>query len=483
MVSQAETRSVVEKPAKPVSPLVIYGAVRVFDCLVVCLAGIVSYLLIVGPEPASLASQYVGASLLGAVGAALISAQFNAYSTDYLLSRWLRIKRILAGWACTVALMLAAGFALKLTEQFSRLWAGTWFAAVAVLLPAGRVALRAWLDHWIAAGRLAERVVIVGAGEHGQRLARYLETEAQQSVKVIGFIDDRATRVSSPGQHRLLGDTQRLLDLIREDAVDRVFIALPWGAEARVRELIYRLAVAPVNISLCPDFVGFNFANRPFVHVAGLPVLQVFDRPISGWAHFLKSVEDRVIAGTALLLLAPLLAIVALAIKLDSPGPVFFRQRRYGFNNKLIGVWKFRTMYADMTDLDADRQTTRDDPRVTRVGRFLRKTSIDELPQLFNVLGGTMSIVGPRPHAVATKAEGRLFEEVVDRYAARHRVKPGITGWAQINGWRGETDTVEKIQKRVEYDLFYIDNWSVWFDLVIIARTAFALVRDLDSTY
>jgi Undecaprenyl-phosphate glucose phosphotransferase len=250
-----------------------------------------------------------------------------------------------------------------------------------------------------------------------------------------------------------------------------------------MRDLIYRLAVAPVHISLCPDFIGFNFTNRPFIHVASLPMLQVFDRPISGWSNLVKALEDRLLAGFFLLLLAPLLGILALAIKLDSPGPVFFRQRRYGFNNKLIGVWKFRTMYVHMTDHDADRQTTKSDPRVTRIGRFLRKTSLDELPQLINVMIGNMSIVGPRPHAVATKAEGRLFEDVVDRYAARHRVKPGITGWAQINGWRGETDTIEKIQKRVEYDLFYIDNWSVWLDLVIVARTAFALVRDIDSAY
>jgi polysaccharide biosynthesis protein PslA len=483
MVSHAETRTILERPAKPLSPLLICSAVRVFDCLVVCVTGLVAYFLMVGAEAPGLASQYIGSTLLGAVGAGVISKQFNAYSSDYLLSRWLRVKRILAGWGCTVALLLAIAFALNISSQFSRAWAGTWFLSAALLMPAGRVALRGWLDGLIAEGRLAERVVIVGAGEHGQRLANYLETEAPQSVRLIGFIDDRATRIAPEGQGRILGDTRQLLELIREDAVDRVFIALPWSAETRVRELIYRLAVAPVNISLCPDFIGFNFTNRPFVHVAGLPMLQVFDRPISGSSYLAKAVEDRLIAGFFLLLLAPLLGLIALAIKLDSPGPVFFKQRRYGFNNKLIGVWKFRSMYIHMTDHNADRQTTRDDPRVTRIGRFLRKSSLDELPQLINVMIGNMSIVGPRPHAVATKAEGKLFEDVVDRYAARHRVKPGITGWAQINGWRGETDTIEKIQKRVEYDLFYIDNWSVWFDLVILARTAFALLRDRDAAY
>jgi len=190
-----------------------------------------------------------------------------------------------------------------------------------------------------------------------------------------------------------------------------------------------------------------------------------------------KLIEDQLIALTALAFLAPLMLLIATAIKLDSPGPVLFRQRRFGFNDRLIEVWKFRTMHSDCTDPNAVLQTRRNDPRVTRLGRFLRKSSLDELPQLFNILKGEMSIVGPRPHAVATKADGRLFQDVVDRYAARHRVKPGITGWAQVNGWRGETDTIDKIQKRVEYDLYYIDNWSVWFDLYIILRTFVAIFR------
>ncbi len=184
------------------------------------------------------------------------------------------------------------------------------------------------------------------------------------------------------------------------------------------------------------------------------------------------------LAALILLFIGPLMLLIALAIKLDSRGPVVFKQRRQGFNNELFEVWKFRTMYASVADADCEVQTTKDDPRVTPVGWFLRKLSLDELPQLINVLRGDMSLVGPRPHAVATKAEGRPFSEVVDRYASRHRVKPGITGWAQVNGWRGETDTIEKIKKRVEYDLYYIDNWSVWLDLLILLKTIFVLIRN-----
>jgi Undecaprenyl-phosphate glucose phosphotransferase len=485
MVSHAETQPVAARLGKPLSPLLICGALRAYDCLVIFLAGLVARFVFIDIDSTTplLADRYLDANVIGTVAAALLFQQLRSYDTTCLRQPFLGASRVLTGWGCTIALLVVIAYALGM-HDFPPNWTGSWFAAAALLMPAGRLVLRGWLDRWLLEGRLAERVVIVGAGEHGQRLAQRLDEHGQHSARLLGFVDDRdASRVQLEGRHRLIGNTQRLLELIREDAVDRVYVALPWSAEQRMRDLIYRLAVAPVHISLCPDFIGFNFTNRPFIHVAGLPMLQVLDRPISGWSNLVKALEDRLLAGCFLLLLAPLLGILALAIKLDSPGPVFFKQRRYGFNNKLIGVWKFRTMYVHMTDHDADRQTTKGDPRVTRIGRFLRKTSLDELPQLINVMIGNMSIVGPRPHAVATKAEGRLFEDVVDRYAARHRVKPGITGWAQINGWRGETDTIEKIQKRVEYDLFYIDNWSVWLDLVIVARTAFALVRDIDSAY
>ncbi|RBH45093.1 undecaprenyl-phosphate glucose phosphotransferase, partial [Pseudomonas sp. MWU13-2860] len=192
--------------------------------------------------------------------------------------------------------------------------------------------------------------------------------------------------------------------------------------------------------------------------------------------------EDVLLAAVALALAAPLMLLLALLIKLDSPGPVLFRQKRYGYNNRLIEVYKFRSMYVEQADADAEAQTTRRDPRVTRVGRFIRKTSLDELPQLLNVLGGSMSMVGPRPHATATKAAGVLFEDAVSEYTARHRVKPGITGWAQVNGYRGETDTLAKIERRVEYDLEYIENWSLWFDFYILIRTLPA-VLSADAAY
>jgi exopolysaccharide biosynthesis polyprenyl glycosylphosphotransferase len=207
-------------------------------------------------------------------------------------------------------------------------------------------------------------------------------------------------------------------------------------------------------------------------------VLDIYDRPITDWNFVLKGLFDRVVGALMLIALSPVMALVALAVKLDSKGPVFFRQKRYGFNNELIEVFKFRSMYTDMTDATAAQLVTKGDPRVTRVGRFIRKTSLDELPQLINVvLKGNLSLVGPRPHAVHAKAQNQLYDEVVDGYFARHRVKPGITGWAQVNGWRGETDTPEKIQRRVEHDLYYIENWSVFFDVFILMKTPISLLK------
>ncbi|MBM3609316.1 MAG: exopolysaccharide biosynthesis polyprenyl glycosylphosphotransferase, partial [Alphaproteobacteria bacterium] len=210
--------------------------------------------------------------------------------------------------------------------------------------------------------------------------------------------------------------------------------------------------------------------------------LPAFDKPMSDWKNALKTIEDRLIAALALIALSPLFAVIALLVKLDSRGPVFFRQTRFGFNNEPIGVFKFRSMYADQSDIKAAKFVTKDDPRVTRIGRFIRKTSIDELPQLINVLRGELSLVGPRPHAMQAKAGGKIYDEVVEGYFARHKVKPGITGWAQINGWRGETDTVEKLESRIEHDLYYIENWSLAFDLYILFKTPLSLL-DTKNAY
>jgi Undecaprenyl-phosphate glucose phosphotransferase len=245
-----------------------------------------------------------------------------------------------------------------------------------------------------------------------------------------------------------------------------------------VLQMLRKLWVLPVDIRLAAHTSKLRFRPRAYSYIGNVPVLDIYDRPIADWNFVLKALFDRVVGALMLLALSPVMALTALAVKLDSKGPVFFKQKRYGFNNELIEVFKFRSMYTDMSDANAAKLVTKDDPRVTRVGKFIRKTSLDELPQLFNVVfKGNLSLVGPRPHAVHAKAQNQLYDEVVDGYFARHRVKPGITGWAQVNGWRGETDTSEKIQRRVEHDLYYIENWSVFFDVYIIVKTPVSLLK------
>lgn len=260
--------------------------------------------------------------------------------------------------------------------------------------------------------------------------------------------------------------------------LDLIIFTLPISAEQRILQMLRKLWVLPVDIRLASHTNQLRFRPRAYSYVGGVPVIDVFDKPLADWGVVVKMIFDRVVGAFALVALSPIFLFTAIAIKLDSKGPVFFKQRRYGFNNELVEVYKFRSMYVDTLDHGASKLVTKGDPRVTRVGRFIRKTSIDELPQLINVVfKGNLSLVGPRPHALQAKADNRQYEEVVDGYFARHRVRPGITGWAQVNGWRGETDTQEKIQRRVECDLYYIENWSIIFDIYILAITPIALTK------
>jgi exopolysaccharide biosynthesis polyprenyl glycosylphosphotransferase len=232
----------------------------------------------------------------------------------------------------------------------------------------------------------------------------------------------------------------------------------------------------PVDIRVSAHRSRIRMNAKAYSYIGNVPMHAIMDRPLTDWDRVVKSLEDRVLGALILLLVSPIMALVALAVRLDSKGPILFKQRRYGFNNELVEVYKFRSMYAETSDATASRLVSRGDPRVTRVGRFIRRTSLDELPQLFNVLKGEMSLVGPRPHATEAKAQSDLYQSVVDVYFSRHRVKPGVTGWAQINGWRGETDTHEKLVRRIEHDLHYIDNWSLAFDLYILAATPISLL-------
>jgi Undecaprenyl-phosphate glucose phosphotransferase len=275
-----------------------------------------------------------------------------------------------------------------------------------------------------------------------------------------------------------LGGLDALERMIRQDAVDTVVVAMPWSAGEQMREIIQRISMAPVDVYVYPGMNGLNLLPRHANRTLDLPLLMACTRPIGGWQAFIKRAEDIALSVGLLAFISPVMLTIGLMIKITSRGPVFFRQRRLGYNNRVIEVLKFRSMYTHLSDADASQQACRGDKRVTPLGAWLRRTSLDELPQLLNVLRGDMSLVGPRPHALATTAGGLALEEAVPVYPSRHRVKPGITGWAQVNGYRGALDSVEKIVLRVNHDLYYIENWSLGLDLKILWRTAQLIFAD-----
>jgi Undecaprenyl-phosphate glucose phosphotransferase len=383
-------------------------------------------------------------------------------------------------------LFIGASFFAKLGGEISRLWLSAFFFIGLAALVLERLGLRALVRSWARQGRLDRRTVIVGADQSGEELVGALREQDDSDICVLGVFDDRNddrafdTCAGSPK----LGKVDDILEFARRTRVDLVLFALPISAEARILEMLKKLWVLPVDIRLSAHTNKLRFRPRSYSYLGKVPTLDMFEAPITDWDLVMKWLFDHIAGGIALLFALPVMALVALAIKLDSPGPVLFRQKRFGFNNERIDVFKFRSLYHHQADPTASKVVTKDDPRVTRVGRFIRKTSLDELPQLFNVVfKSNLSLVGPRPHAVQGKLQSRLFDEAVDGYFARHRVKPGITGWAQINGWRGEIDNEEKIQKRVEFDLYYIENWSVLFDAYILLKTPIALMTKSENAY
>ncbi|MCF7204078.1 undecaprenyl-phosphate glucose phosphotransferase [Pseudomonas oligotrophica] len=454
------------------------ASVRLIHGLTAILPGLL--LLLMLPDLPSAGGPFSAFLMFFGVISVIIFQSLGIYSEE-VFSTLLRFRIMLLAWAAAFSLLIFMHQGMGMFGYLQTEHLAFWFFASLALFGAERLAMLSLFRRRMARGMYLQNAVILGGTDNGIRVAEYLQHNRDIRTGVLGFIDDRLGRLPAElASLPLLGNTADLERLIREEKVTQVLVALPWFADSRIGQVIDRLRQLPVNVLLVPDMVAFRRANKRITEVAGLPTLIASDVPLRGWSPFFKRLEDIVLSSIALLCAAPVMLAIALAIKLDSRGPVFFKQKRYGYNNRLIEVFKFRSMYHEKSDANADRQTTRGDDRITRVGHFIRKTSLDELPQLINVFLGSMSMVGPRPHATATKAAGVLFEDAVSEYSARHRVKPGITGWAQINGYRGETDTLEKIEKRVEYDLDYIERWSVWFDLYILFRTVPALISNKD---
>ena len=450
-------------------------ALKVVECAVIIGCGMLLLAVFGGDFPRSMVHDHYRVTAFGTLLYLTLATAVGAYDVETLFVSRSRLTLIARTWGVTAIFLVTLGFILKASAQISREWGVAWFFSSAAALWLAKTLFSTLLNRTKRRGLFDVRTAVFGGGEQADKLIAYLTSRPDLMVRLAARYDDRG----DAREHALprMGGLAALLSSIRRGEVDQVIVALPWSSEERVRSVVQQLALTPVRIRLSPDLVGFAYLDKPQALLGGLPVLTLFDRPISGLDQGIKWIEDEVLASTLVLLLSPLLAAIAIAIKLDSRGPVLFTQLREGFNDRKFRVFKFRTMHVDDCDGAEIRQAVEADPRITRVGGFLRRTSLDELPQLFNVISGDMSLVGPRPHAPSTKAGQRLFREVVSTYAARHRVKPGLTGWAQVNGWRGPTDTDDKLVKRLEHDLHYIDNWSVTLDLRILLRTLLVPLR------
>ena len=447
-----------ERLPQAYSPIVLAGVVRLIEASLVVLIGLAIQAVYVAPQD-GFELHYIGAIFAIAMLAMLAFQVADIYQVQAFRGLEKQYFRLASAWSVVFLIVIGASFFAKMGDHFSRVWLGSFYVAGLIALITFRRGLFLVVRRWTQEGRLTRRTAIVGGGPAGEALAAALASQRYSDLRVIGLFDDRGDERSpaSLASVKKLGSVDDLVEFARRTRVDLVLFSLPISAENRILQMLKKLWVLPVDIRLSAHSNKLHFRPRSYSYLGNVPVLDVFDRPITDWDVVMKWLFDKLVSGIALMLAAPLMAVVAVLVKLDSPGPILFKQRRHGFNNEPIDVYKFRSMYADKTDHAAAKSVTKGDARVTRVGRFIRKTSLDELPQLFNVVfKSNLSLVGPRPHAVQGKLQSRLFDEAVDGYFARHRVKPGITGWAQINGWRGEVDTDEKIQKRVEFDLYYL---------------------------
>ena len=471
MTANTSSQEVV-RPARrrhlSVSSNVIPGIMIWLDTLAIVSAGVLTYVFeAVGGEETSYYAAAIAFVWLVAVTLLKIG---GLYELDAILKPIQFIDKLLLAFAVTFLFLMAGAFSLKVSAEYSRLWTGSFALGssagsfVIRLLAAqaiGQMASRRWLSR---------NAVLVGSGEQIRKMLGHIEGLLPRFVSVLGVFCDDVADLSNT-KHHYLGKIDDLPGFVRAYDVDDVVISLPWSADEKIAALADRLRELPVNIYLGADLVGFRMQLRPPPdHFGALPLVELMGRPLAGWGGFQKAIVDYLLGTILIIVLVPVMMLVALLIRLESKGPVLFRQERYGFANRRFHIYKFRTMFQRTAGEETITiQASKNDPRVTRIGRILRRFSLDELPQLFNVLNGTMSLVGPRPHAVD---HNEAYAQQIRGYFARHRVKPGLTGWAQVNGFRGETQTLAAMEARVKYDIYYVENWTLLFDLKILVLTA-----------
>jgi Undecaprenyl-phosphate glucose phosphotransferase len=418
--------------------------------------------------------------LLLTVGATMMMvfrfARSGVYDVSDVFNFGVIFKSTVKRFVEVILLIIASLFVLKISDEISRLWFATWSITSAIALCGFRLVTASAAQKLRQSGRLTKNIAIVGASEIGHQLAAKFIQECL-GTRLVGVFDERRSRfVQSGNGSTAVYQLEALYELLCKGCVDEVVIAIPPSASYRILELSRHFHPFAVSLRVLAPEGYENFQVLDSRRYGDIGTFRVMGKPLDEVAALVKRIEDVVIAVICLLLTLPLMLVIALFIKLDSGGPALFRQKRLGANNLPFDLLKFRSMFVEQTDPLGHQLTRAGDPRITRVGRFLRSTSLDELPQLINVLRGEMSLVGPRPHPLAANAAGVSYARAISEYPIRHRVKPGITGWAQVNGWRGETTTIEQIRRRVEHDLYYIENWSLTFDLLILGRTVYVVL-------
>lgn len=460
-----------------ISPRMLCGLWRLGEAALIFVVGAV--LWAAGDAAPDGAMAWLAATLVGSLAASAILASAHAYELAFLRRGGLRLWRVVVGLGLAIG-FVAAGLDFLSPTGVAGFPTLAWYLCSLTLIIPARLVLGLNLRRWARNGRMERRALIVGGGKNAETLIRGLEMQPGNDIRICGIFDDRGDRRSPPlvAGYPKLGTIAELVEFARRTRIDMLIVTLPLSAEERLLVLMKQLWVLPLDIRLAAHAGELKFRPRTYSYVGTVPLIDLADRPLADWDGIAKRCLDIVAAAAAIVLLSPVMIAAALAVKLDSPGPVIFRQKRHGFNNQAVEIFKFRSLYHAMSDPEAKQIVTKNDKRVTRVGAFIRKSSIDELPQLFNVLRGDLSLVGPRPHAIhAISSRNETFTEIVDGYFGRHKVKPGITGWAQIHGWRGEIDEPKKLVKRFEYDLYYIENWSLLLDLYILAMTPVSLLR------
>lgn len=410
----------------------------------------------------------------------LVSEVCSIYRADQMRTATIDLAQILASWLVTVLVLAALAFFTRHGLYFARSSILGWIMLSGTLLGLSRMLFRILAEVLVASGFNRRRCAIAGLNPLGLQLYRNAKHDPECGLQMVGFFDDRSPErlLAEPEcQAAFRGRLELLVAQAKAGEIETVFVTLPMRAEARIRWLLDQLADTTASAYIVPDFFVFELLHSRWSTIGGLPAVSVFETPLYGVDGWLKRAFDVTVASVGLLFISPVMLICAILVRSSSPGPIFFRQRRYGLDGREIWVWKFRSMTTCDNGRDV-RQATLSDARITRVGAILRRTSLDELPQLFNVLEGSMSLVGPRPHATA---HNEHYRHLIRGYMLRHKVKPGITGLAQVEGYRGETETLDKMQKRIEFDHRYIQQWSIWLDLRILLRTLKVVVRQQNA--